>query len=183
MVTRIPTVAPRETVLRDGSMVVIRPLTAGDVTTITTWFEGLGPETRYARFLASVQRLDDRTVRELAHVDHLAHEALVAVTVGGTAVGLADYVRLPQPGVAELSVAVADRWCGRGIATLLLQRIAARARAAGIRWLSAQCLVTNTAILRQLSRLGPMSVASAVAGVVEARIDLSPDGPGRMRPS
>ena len=40
---------------------------------------GLGPETRYARFLAGVSRLNDRTRSELARVDHRDREALTAV--------------------------------------------------------------------------------------------------------
>jgi hypothetical protein len=41
--------------------------------------EGLGPETRYARFLAGVNRLNDRTRSELARVDHRNRQALTAV--------------------------------------------------------------------------------------------------------
>jgi hypothetical protein len=70
-------------VLRDGSAVVIRPLACGDEAAIAAWFEGLGPETRYARFLAGVSRLNDRTRSELARVDHWDREALTAVAAGG----------------------------------------------------------------------------------------------------
>ena len=41
-------------ILRDGSAIVVRPLATGDVAAIASWFGGLGPETRHARFLASV---------------------------------------------------------------------------------------------------------------------------------
>lgn len=159
-------------VLRDGSAITIRPLTTGDVVSIATWFDGLGPETRYARFLAGVTTLDDRTRWQLAQVDHRDHEALTAVTAGGAVVGIARYIRLPQASTAEVAIAVADRWRGRGIASLLLQQIAARARAAGIDCLVALCLTSNTAILRLLSRLGPMTIGRPEAGVVEVRIRL-----------
>jgi RimJ/RimL family protein N-acetyltransferase len=159
-------------VLRDGSAIAIRPLTTGDVAAIAAWFDGLGPETRYARFLASVTILDDRTRWQLAQVDHLDHEALTAVTDDGAVVGIARYIRLPQASPAEVAVAVADHWRGRGIASLLLRQIAARARAAGIDCLVAVCLTSNTAILRLLSRLGPMTTGPPEAGVVEVRISL-----------
>jgi acetyltransferase len=159
-------------VLRDGSAITIRPLTTGDVVAIAAWFDGLGPETRYARFLAGVTTLDDRTRWQLAQVDHRDHEALTAVTAGGAVVGIARYIRLPQASTAEVAIAVADRWRGRGIASLLLQQIAARARAAGIDCLVALCLTSNTAILRLLSRLGPMTIGRPEAGVVEVRIRL-----------
>ena len=86
-----------------------------------------------------------------------AGEALTAVTPGGAVVGIARYIRLQQSSTAEVAVAVADHWCGRGIATLLLAQIAARARAAGIDCLTALCLASNTAVLGPLSRLGPMT--------------------------
>lgn len=168
----VPTADEERLVLRDGSSVVIRPLATGDVRAIIAWFEGLGPETRHARFLGGVNRLDDRTCSRLAQVDHLDHEALTAVAADGATVGIARYIRLPQAGVAEVAVAVADRWRGLGIATLLLQRIAARARAAGIEYLTALCLTSNHAILRLLSRVGPMTTGRSVAGIIEVRIDL-----------
>jgi hypothetical protein len=64
----------------DGSTVVIRPLASGDEAAIAAWFKGLGPETRYARFLAGVKRLNDRTRSELARVGHRDREVLTAVT-------------------------------------------------------------------------------------------------------
>jgi GNAT superfamily N-acetyltransferase len=80
-----------------------------------------------------------------------------------------------------VAVAVADRWRGRGIAGLLLQQIAARARAEGIYCLTALCLRSNTAVLRLLSRLGPMTTAPSAPGVVEVRIDLRRAGTASRR--
>ena len=131
-----------QVLLRDGSCVVIRPLASGDAIAIDTWFAGLGPETRYARFLARVKWLDSRTRSELAHVDHRDHEAITAVAADGTTIAIARYLRVPQPGEAEVAVAVADRWRGRGIASLLLRRIAVRARAADIP--SSRCVWCRT---------------------------------------
>jgi acetyltransferase len=162
--------------LRDGSVTAIRPLLAGDVAAVAAWFEGLGEETRYARFLAGIKRLNDRIRSQLAQVDHWNHEALTAVMADGAIAGISRYIRLPEPGTAEVAVVVTDRWRGRGIATLLAQRIAARAQAAGICRLTVHCLSSNTAILRLLRRLGMMTTTPAALGVVEIRIDLPPVG-------
>lgn len=159
-------------ILRDGSAIVIQPLATGDVAAIAAWFEGLGPETRHARFLGSVAMLDDRTRSQLAQVDHRDHEALTAVTADGAVVGIARYIRLGRSSTAEVAVAVADRWRGRGIATLLLRQIATRARAAGIDRLTALCLASNTAVLGLLSRLGPMTTTPPEAEVIEVQINL-----------
>ena len=161
-------------ILRDGSAIVVRPLATGDVAAIASWFDGLGPETRHARFLGGVAVLDERTRTLLAQVDHRDHEALTAVTPDGAVVGIARYIRLQQSSTAEVAVAVADHWRGRGIATLLLAQIAARARAAGIGCLTALCLASNTAVLGLLSRLGPMTTTPPEAEVIEVQINLVP---------
>ncbi len=121
--------------LRDGSAIAIRPLTTGDVVAIAAWFEGLGPETRYARFLAGVTTLDDRTRWQLAQVDHRDHEALTAVAPGGAVVGIARYIRLPQASTAEVAVAVADHWRGReSLACSCSRSQRGLARLASIAW-------------------------------------------------
>jgi len=159
--------------LRDGSTVMIRPLTPGDEAAIASWFAGLGAETRYARFFAWLDRLDRRTQSELAHVDHQDHEAVGAVAPDGTTVGIARYIRTDEPRVAEVAVAVADAWRGLGIASILLKRVAASARAAGIERFTAMCLATNHTVIRLLSRLGPTTIGPPDAGLVELRIDLT----------
>jgi len=89
-------------ILRDGSTVVVRPLATGDVAAIAAWFEGLGPETRHARFLGSVAMLDDRTRSQLAQVDHRDHEALTAVNPTGQSSG--------SRGISGFSIPRRRRW-------------------------------------------------------------------------
>ena len=72
---------------------------------------------------------------------------------------------------------MADAWRGRGIASMLLERVATRARAAGIEEFIAICLATNHAVIRLLSRLGATTVGPSDAGVVELRIDLKSTRP------
>lgn len=166
--------AEERVLLRDGSTVIIRPLVPGDEGAIADWFAGLEPETRYARFLGVVKRLDARTRSDLARVDHREHEAITAVAPNGTTVGIARYLRLPDGETAELAVAVADRWRGRGIASMLLERLVAVARGAGIRRLTALCLASNAPVIHVLSRLGPTQTGEPDAGLVELRIEVTP---------
>lgn len=174
-------------VLGDGAVIVIRPLLTGDVTAVATWFEGLGPKARRDRFLSFIDSLDGHTLSRLAEVDHRDHEALTAMTAEGVTVGIARYIRLPGAEAAELAIAVSDRWAGRGIANLLLQRTAASARAAaGIDRLIALCLSSNHVMLHLFNKLGPTSVTGPPddAGAVEVQIDMAgwPDPPdGRAR--
>jgi GNAT superfamily N-acetyltransferase len=163
-------------VLRDGSSVVIRPLAAGDEAAIaswfTSWFAGLCAETLYARLFVLLQRLDPRTESTLTHVDRSDHEVITAFAPDGVTVGIARCLRVGKPGSAEVRVAVADDWQGRGIASMLLERVATRARSVGIEQLTAICLASNLTFIRLLSRLGATTVEPSDAGLVDIRIDL-----------
>jgi acetyltransferase len=172
----------QQVALRDGSSVVIGPLPAGDEVAIASWFAGLAAETRYARFFVFLKQLDPRTQSELARVDHFDHEAIAAVAPDGATVGIARYIRIGKSRSAEVAVAVADDWRGRGIAGMLLERVATRARAVGIEHFIAICLATNHMVIRLLSRLGPTAVGPSDAGLVELRIDLTSALPDRAAP-
>ena len=167
--------------LRDGSSVVIGPLASGDEAAIASWFSGLGVETRHARFLASLDRLDRRMLSELAGVDHVDREAIAAIARDGTTVGIARYIRI-KPRRAEVAVAVGDEWRGKGIASMLLERVTARARSAGIEQFIAICLASNHTVIRLLSRLGPTRIGPSDAGVVQLRIDLTSARSDRFPP-
>jgi len=160
-------------VLRDGSSVVIRLLAAGDEAAIAgwfaSWFAGLRPETLYARLFVLLQRLALCPESALACGDH---EVVMAFAPDGVTVGIARCLRVGKPGSAEVTVAVADDWQGRGIASMLLERVATRARSAGIEHLTAICLASNLTFIRLLSRLGATTIAPAAAGLVDIRIDL-----------
>ena len=175
-------------VLRNGSSVSIGPLAAGDDAAIASWFAGLGDEARYARFFSPLKRLDRRTQVALAGVDHVDHEAIAARSGDGATVGIARYIRFGHSTTAEVAVAVADDWRGLGIATVLLEQVAARARTVGIEQLAATCLATNFAVIRLFRRMGETTVGVPTAGVLDIRIDLTgrplmrrPPGPAPRR--
>lgn len=170
---RASTVDGEWVVLRDGVSIWIGPLATGDESSIASWFAGLGPETRYARFLSPLKRLDRRLQSALAQVDHVSHEAIAARAWDRTTVGIARYIRLGQSRTAEVAIAVADDWRGRGIATILLDRVAERARAIDIEHLAATCLVTNQRMIRLFRQLGETTVGPSIAGTVDVSIDLT----------
>jgi RimJ/RimL family protein N-acetyltransferase len=163
-------------VLHDGSGVVIRPVARTDEAAIaswfTSWFGGLSAETLYARLFVLLQRLDPRTGSARASVNRRDHEVIMAFAADGVTVGIARCLRLGRPESAEVTVAVADDWQGRGLATMLLERVAVRARSVGIEQLTAVCLANNLTLIRLLSRLGATTVGPLDAGLVDVRIDL-----------
>jgi len=167
-----------EVELSDGARVEIRAMTPADKAGLAAGFERLSPESRYRRFLAPMPMLGGAQLRYLTEVDHHDHEALLAIdpqTRNG--LGVARFVRSTEaPQVAEVAVAVADDWQGRGLGTTLLQDLAARAREEGIERFSASVLAENSAVIELIFKLGDAHVTGRHDAVVELLMDLPPEG-------
>ncbi len=165
-------------VLRDGTTVHIRPIGPDDAGALTSAFQRLSPDSRYRRFLAPVKQLDRRMLDYLTRIDHLAHEALVAVDPdNGELVGVSRYVAEDETRQsAEVAMVVADGWEGRGLATILLVELADRAREAGVQRFTALVLDQNRDALDVLSSLGPTTMSAEEYGMRGLSIELSADG-------
>jgi GNAT superfamily N-acetyltransferase len=159
----------RTVTLPGGERIVVRPIRPADKQSLEEGFERLSEESRYLRFFTPMARLAPAQLRYLTEVDHHDHEALVAFAEDGTGVGVARYVRIGE-GVAEAAVAVTDDWHGRGVATALLQLLAARAREEGIERFAATMLAHNTEAVELFRRLGNGTVERSEPGVVEVRV-------------
>jgi RimJ/RimL family protein N-acetyltransferase len=61
-----------------------------------------------------------------------------------------------DPEVAEAAVTVVDDWQGRGLGSLLLDRLTQRARQLGVHRFEASLFTTNKPMLRLFERLGCM---------------------------
>ena len=83
--------------------------------------------------------------------------------LGERVVALANYVRLRDPGTAEVAFAVADDEQGRGVGTRLLEQLAARAARGGIERFVAEVLAENRAMLGVFADAGFDVVARARA--------------------
>ncbi len=142
--------------LDGGLELLLRPLQSDDKRRLAQAFERLSPETRYRRFFAPLQQLNDQDLSYLTEVDHHDHEAIAAVNPeNGAIVGVARYVRSDDPTEAEVAVVVGDPWQGHGVATALLQRLVARARQEGIDHFVALVMSDNTEALEVFKHLAP----------------------------
>lgn len=134
--------------IRDGSKLLMRPIEAGDKDAIAAGFERLSGESRYRRFFAPLNRLSAMDLRYLTEVDHSNHEAIIGFDPEtGDTVGVARFVRTPEPAIAEVAVTVADDWQGRGVATAMLGRLIERAREEGVTHFLALVLAENEAAI------------------------------------
>jgi GNAT superfamily N-acetyltransferase len=158
--------------LRDGATIILRPIRAADRDQLLDGFERLSPESRYRRFLMTVEDLPERIVRSLTEVDHHDHEAVVALDpVSGHGIGVARFVRRPdRPEVAEAAVTVADDWQRRGVGTLLLEALAARARDEGI------VTFTGPGSIELEADVPPAGETEQIRRLLRTAIDATPPG-------
>lgn len=134
----------------------------------------LSARSLYLRFGRPVApaALDLRWVDALEGPVHVAYGALDRAT--GRSLGVARYARDDERAAgAEVAVAVADAWQGRGVGRLMLGRLAVHARAAGIATLRASVLAGNRPALALMRGLGGRPVAVS-HGTVELAADLRP---------
>jgi GNAT superfamily N-acetyltransferase len=160
--------------LRDGSRVRVRQGHSSDRELLLRGFERLSPESRYRRFLVPMSELTEDMVRYLTEIDHHNHEAMIALDASsGEGIGVARYVRdHRRPEAAEVAVTVIDDWQGRGLGTLLLDVISARAREEGITTFTAVMLATNDEMMDLFKRLDPVRIVDREAGVVEIEVPI-----------
>jgi GNAT superfamily N-acetyltransferase len=164
--------------LRSGDEVLIRPIRPDDKRGLVQGIQRLHPDSRYRRFFSPTPSLPAAQLRYLTEVDHHMHEALLAIdpqTRDG--LGIARFVRSPDdPTIAEVAVAVADDWHRRGLATALLQDLAARAREEGVKRFSASVLADNAPAVKLFGHMGDAHKRAADQGVVDLVMDVPDEG-------
>ena len=173
---------PGQMTLADGTRLRVRPIDPADRAPLADAFARLSDQSRHHRFLGPKPRLSERELDYLTDVDHVTHEALVAIDeTTGHIVGVGRYATGHGGGaVADLALAVGDAWQRRGIGHALAARLVERARANGISALTGSTLLGNTAARALLDRLG-FRVSSASSGVLEVELPLARVTPPRYR--
>jgi acetyltransferase len=159
--------------IRDGHTVWVRPVRNTDGVELQRAFALLSDLSRYRRFLTGTPYLTDRQATYFADVDHLDHEALVALPDEHAIaiIGVARFIRYrTAPTDADLAITVAEDWQGRGLATNLLRLLSLRAREVGVRRFTVDLLADNPAVLalfRSAGLIGEVSADQVISGHLE----------------
>ncbi|MEW2071383.1 GNAT family N-acetyltransferase [Streptomyces sp. NPDC007346] len=170
-----------DVVLRDGGTARIRPITTDDAERLVSFYEQVSDESKYYRFFAPYPRLSDRDVHRFTHHDYVDRVGL-AVTIGGEFIGTVRYDRIDGQGrpasapadEAEVAFLVQDAHQGRGVASALLEHIAAVARERGIRRFAAEVLPANNKMIKVFRHAGYTQQRSFEDGSVHLTLDLEP---------
>lgn len=170
-----------DVVLRDGGTARIRPITVDDAERLVSFYEQVSDESKYYRFFAPYPRLSAKDVHRFTHHDFVDRVGLAA-TVGGEFIATVRYDRIGADGMpasvpadeAEVAFLVQDAHQGRGVASALLEHIAAVARERAIRRFAAEVLPANVKMIKVFTDAGYTQKRSFEDGVVRLEFDLEP---------
>jgi acetyl coenzyme A synthetase (ADP forming)-like protein len=145
-------------VLKDGGSILIRAARKLDAVGIRELFEELSLVSNRNRFFALRRELPEAELAEMTSPDFVRTASLVAILKDGgreRIIGLGTFATA-EGAVrrAEVAFAIADDHHGRGIGTVLLERLAGIARDAGIDELEADVLADNAHMLDVFDQSG-----------------------------
>lgn len=173
----------RETdvVLRDGSILHVRPASPADEASIRAFLDRLSASSLHLRFGTAAPNLE-AAAQQWALPTTRGHVALLAITgADHQVVGEASYEQLLHDR-AEIAIAIADDYQGHGLGTHLLGLLAEIADAAGIVTFEAEVLPENGPMLEVFRESGlPIRIRSEPGVVrVEISTSLTPDAQDRF---
>jgi acyl-CoA hydrolase/RimJ/RimL family protein N-acetyltransferase len=165
-----PVAEVRDTRLRDGREVCVRPTRTSDSGAMHELFYRLSEEDVESRFLQKLSSLTDTVAQYLCSVDY-EQEMAYAVAVGPSEreriVAASSYYLSPATGLAEVAYMVDPDWQGAGLGGLLHKRMLEYARGHGVRGFRADVLMGNTRMMRLFERAGHQMSVRLNAGVYE----------------
>ena len=153
---------------------VVRPATVGDALEVHRMFGRCSTDTRYGRFHGHVSAIPAGYLCEALTAAPCLHDALVLQrTAGPELVALGSARRVDGENAAvEIGLLVEDAAQGRGLGTLLLVTLAARARDRGVSVVTCDVLAAGEHLVGVLRRLlGPVETVREGC-TVRARVRL-----------
>ncbi|MFI0895120.1 GNAT family N-acetyltransferase [Streptomyces sp. NPDC020983] len=141
-----------------GSRWRTAPVRAADAPALHALFAVCSPETVRLRFFGPVRALPAEYLEQVLAGSPERHDAVVAYARDGARSRLAGLASLALPAgatAAELGVLVGDPWQRQGAGHAMLELLLTRARARGVRRVTATVLPGRPALLRALGRRLP----------------------------
>jgi L-amino acid N-acyltransferase YncA len=160
--------------LRDGRQVEIRALRSEDQADLLAALARSSAQSIYRRFFSAKREFSQAELDFFTRLDFVNHVALVAVVDEDARPAIAGggrYIVL-EAGKAELAFVVVDQYQGQRIGSALMRHLAAIARKAGLRELTAEVLPDNAAMLKVFELSGFAVSMRRDPGVVHVTLRL-----------
>jgi acetyltransferase len=143
--------------LADGMDITIRPIRPEDAQLVKQFVHDLSDETKYFRYMNSVQELTEDMLCRFTQLDYSRELALIAVTVNRdkeVQLGVARYAINPDGKTCEFALVVADNITGKGLGQKLMVSLMEAARSKGLEVIEGEVLSHNHNMLKLMTRLG-----------------------------
>ncbi|NOS97447.1 MAG: bifunctional acetate--CoA ligase family protein/GNAT family N-acetyltransferase [Methylotenera sp.] len=143
--------------LADGTDVVIRPIRPEDVWLVQDFVKNLSEESRYFRFMKSVEALSETLLVRFTQIDYSREMALIAVRNENDKeieLGVTRYAINPDGESCEFALVVADSMRGTGLGQKLMTALIEIARTKGLKRIEGEVLKNNASMLKLMKRLG-----------------------------
>ena len=165
-----------DVVLTDGGTAHIRPIRPDDIEQLRALHGRLSPQSIYFRFFSPIPKVPEAQLHRLAEVDYRERFALVA-ELDGQVVAVVRYDSgKSEPTAAEVAFVVEDDQQRRGLATVMLEHLAAVARSNGIERFDAETLPDNRAMMDVFRHAGFDVTSHFDSGVIDVSFPLAPSG-------
>lgn len=143
-------------ILLDGAIVCFRHVQPADEPLIAAAINSASRETLLHRFFSPIRSVSPEMLRRMLVLDPTRETCIVGLLeTAGThrLICGARYVKLPQPGTAEIALTVHDDFQHRGLGTFLLRLLAKLADAEQLQIFTAEVLSSNHKMLTLLRKL------------------------------
>lgn len=162
-------------VLSDGGLAFVRPVRPDDATGLAALHRRMSRESRYLRYFTARRSLPESELLRSASVDYRDRMAFAAFVQGRLA-AFASYARRAGDAAASAEIAfqVEDAEQGRGIGTLLLERLAAYAHERGLHRFTASVLAQNHRMIEVFREAGFPRRVRREGGVLEVELEIDP---------
>jgi acetyltransferase len=150
--------------LADGTDITVRPIRPEDAELVQSFVRHLSEETRYFRFMNSVQELTPAMLVRFTQIDYSREMALIAVTEEAgkeVELGVARFTTNPDGESCEFALVIADCMHGKGLGQKLMMAMMDAARSKGLKLIEGEVLRNNSDMLHLMERLGFSAVTSA----------------------
>ncbi len=143
--------------LPNGRDIVIRPIRPEDAEIEETFVRNLSAESKYFRFMQSLQELTPEMLVRFTQIDYdreMAFLATTEITGKEAEIAVGRYVTNPDGKSAEFAIVVGDDWRRMGIGTRIMMALIEVAKLKGLLTMEGEILTENSKMLSLARKLG-----------------------------
>ncbi|HEY6906399.1 MAG TPA: GNAT family N-acetyltransferase, partial [Ignavibacteriaceae bacterium] len=143
--------------LKNGQGLIFRPAVPADIPKVESFMSRVSRESLRMRFMAAVAQVPSDIIKQMCSGDLKNSASLIALTGDdddAVIVGLGNYIATVNGQTAEIALLIEDDYQGRGIGTLLLERLAGLAAANGFSEFEAEVLPDNQQMMNVFKNSG-----------------------------